>query len=75
MKAALVFLAMLIGDSLWAKWMLATSKRQPVPAAAYSSAIILVGGFTAVAYVNDPRYLIPAALGAFVGTYVTVRRG
>ena len=75
MKAALVFLAVALADVLWTRYILCASERRAVAAAVYSAGIVLVGGMTTLAYVDDPRYLVPAALGAIVGTWVTVRHG
>jgi hypothetical protein len=75
MKWLAVFLAVALADALWSRYILAASTRQAGIASLYSAGIVLVGGFTTLAYVDDPRYLLPAALGAVAGTYWAVRRG
>jgi hypothetical protein len=37
--------------------------------------LICCGAFVTVAYVQDRWQLIPASVGAFVGTYLSVRYG
>ena len=69
-----VFLAMMITDIMWAKYTLAVAFLKPVLSGIYSAVIILMGAVTVVAYVEDRSMLIPAMLGAFVGTYYTIKR-
>ena len=69
-----VFLAMMITDIMWAKYTLAVAFLNPFLAGIYSAVIILMGAVTVVAYVEDRYMLIPAMLGAFVGTYYTIKR-
>jgi hypothetical protein len=47
----------------------------PALAGLASAAIILTGAFVTLAYVQDRRYLLPAVLGAFAGTYLSVALG
>lgn len=72
-RVGAVFLAVALADALWARWMLATSLGHAVLAGFYSAGLVLSGAFVTVAYIKDRRYLIPALLGAFVGTYLSVR--
>jgi hypothetical protein len=75
MKGLAVFAAVAVADVLWTLYILATSERRAALAAWCSTGIVLAAAFTTLAYVEDPRYLLPAGLGAWIGTYVTVRRG
>ena len=75
MKAALVFLAVAVSDALWAAWMTAVAAHQPGLAGLTSAGLVVAGAYVTVAYVRDRRYLVPAVLGAFVGTYLAVWRG
>lgn len=68
-----VFLAVLVADWLWARYTIAAAARLQVPAAGFSALIVLAGGVTTVALTHSAWYLIPAALGAFVGTWLAVR--
>jgi hypothetical protein len=73
MMALGVFIAVLVADWLWTKYILAAGDRRPVAAAAYSAAIVLAGGVTTLAVVASPWYLLPASAGAFVGTWWAAR--
>jgi hypothetical protein len=75
MNAALAFLAMIAVDIAWAKYIIAASDRRAVAAAFWSCAIVLGGAVVTLAYVDNAWNLIPACIGATVGTYWTVRRG
>lgn len=74
MKALGVFLAVAVADWLWSRYILHAAARRAGAASLYSGGIVLVGGVTTLAYVADPRYLVPAAMGAVVGTYWAVKR-
>lgn len=75
MKWLGVFLAVALADALWTGWMRSVAAHAPLAAGAYSAAIILTGAYVTLAYVQDRRYLLPAALGAFAGTYLSVSLG
>jgi hypothetical protein len=74
-KALGVFLAVALADGLWTLYIVAAAARLPLPAALYSTGIVLTGAFVTLAYVRDRWYLLPAALGAFAGTYLSVLYG
>jgi hypothetical protein len=69
-----VFLAMVAVDFAWTKYNMACAARKPHQAALWSSAIILLGAFTVVSYTQDHTLLLPAALGAYLGTWYAVWR-
>ena len=67
-----VFFVVALTDILWAKYFLAVSQSRMVVAPLVSSGIIVFGSFATISYVNDHWALIPAALGAYAGTYITM---
>lgn len=73
MRAVAVFLAVAVADWLWSQWIASVGDKHAVMAGAYSAAIVLVGAYVTCSYMKDRVYLIPAVLGAFVGTYLSVR--
>ena len=73
MTALGVFLAVLAADFLWTRYIIATAEGRALVAAGYSSAIVLAGGVTTLAFVASPWYLLPASAGAFVGTWWAAR--
>lgn len=74
MKAIAVFLATAAVDALWSRYIWHTAQHRAWPAACYSAGIVLSGAVTTVAIVADNWMVIPAALGAFAGTFLAVRR-
>lgn len=74
MKWVLVFTATVIADFIWARWSAECAAKRASSAAVYGGLIIVCSGFVTVEYVNDHWLLIPAVLGAGVGTYIAVKR-
>ncbi|MFA6407745.1 MAG: hypothetical protein WCV80_03515 [Candidatus Paceibacterota bacterium] len=70
--ALLVFGATVISDMLWAFYIRRTNDRKALSAALFSAVIVLSGGLIVVAYVENNWYLLPAAMGAFVGTFISI---
>lgn len=68
----LVFLAVAIVDIFWTQYIIAAQNHRFLQAGLYSLLIILIGAFSTRSYVHDGMMVIPAALGAFVGTALTV---
>lgn len=68
-----VAVAMAVVDWAWARYAIALADRRALAGAVWAVMILLPSAFTITSYVHDPRMLAPAALGAFVGTYVSVK--
>jgi hypothetical protein len=68
----LVFIATLLVDVAWTRYIAEAAAKKALPAASWSAAIVAFGAFNVVAYQTDRMLIIPAILGAFVGTYVAV---
>lgn len=66
-----VFILMFIYELLWVRCVSALSGR-PIVAAAWSVALFLVGTLSVLDMVGQPYLLIPAAAGAFFGTFMMV---
>ena len=73
LEVILIFLATAVSDVLWVFYIRRTSKGKAISAAAFSSFIVLLGGLVVLAYVDNMWYLIPAALGAFAGTIISIK--
>jgi hypothetical protein len=71
-RALAVFLAVAVSDIMWTRYIIHASSGASFPAASYAAGIVVVGAFVTLAYVRDRIYIIPAVLGAFVGTYLSV---
>lgn len=70
MTYLLVFVIAAGLDFLWARYITLLSLGEAWRAATYAAAIVAFGGLVTVLYVRNPFLLIPATLGAFVGTLV-----
>lgn len=68
------FLVALVVDWAWAVYILATAEKKPFRAGGLSAFIVLLAGTNTLLYMHDKRTIAVAALGAFLGTYVTVNR-
>lgn len=74
MMWVLVFFVTLLVDWAWTKYTLETANKNALDAAFWSMVIIGLGGLNVIAYTHDKWLLIPAALGAFTGTYLAVKK-
>lgn len=73
MTAALVFAAMFALDFVWTFYTKAIQRHVAMPAALWAVAILGLNGFAQIGYINNPWLLIPAAAGAFGGTYSAMK--
>ena len=73
LEAILIFLATSCSDILWVFYIRRTGEGKAVAAAVFSAMIVILGGLVILAYVGNSWYLIPAALGAFIGTTLTIK--
>lgn len=71
----IVFGAMAVLDFVWAEYNKACARGRLLYAPAMSSVIILLSGFTIRSFVEDASFLLTCALGAFVGTFLSMRYG
>lgn len=73
LEHVLVFLFVTISDILWTLFIRAVHEDKVMLASIVSTFIILLTAGTAISYISDHWKLIPAALGAFVGTFITMK--
>ncbi len=72
-SAIIVFAIMTALDFVWARYTAAVTDKRRLAAALYSGAIVGLGGFSTISYVDNHWMLIPAVAGALFGTYLAVR--
>lgn len=70
----LVFASTLAADYAWTKYNVNVSAKRATAAASWSAAIVGFGAVSVVSYTHDPKLVIAALLGAFVGTWIAVKR-
>ena len=68
----LAFVAMAVLDFLWAVYTKKVTDGKAIAAASYASVLMVLNATVVMSFVKDAAILIPAALGAFVGTYLAV---
>ena len=71
--AAVVFVAYMVIDALYAYYTLAVTRKQPVVAASVGSLMHFLIAFGVLNYVQNYLYVVPLAVGSWIGTYVVVR--
>ena len=69
-----VFVVAAVLDSIWAEYIAAVRDRVPFRAVIFGALTVGLGAFNLSIIVSDWHYLVPACLGAFAGTYLSVRR-
>jgi len=70
---AITFAALFALDFVWVGYTRAIGRANAIGAGAYASLLILLSGTAAISYTHDPYMLIPAALGAFTGTWCAMK--
>ena len=68
-----VFCAMTLTDFVWARYTKAIADGRIWPASSLSVAIIMCGAYVTTSYVENHWNLIPAGLGAFAGTWISMK--
>lgn len=69
----IVFLAMFIMDMVWTLYIRALAQNKTILASTLSALVYSISALSFVEIVKDTYLLIPAALGAFLGTYSTMK--
>lgn len=69
-KSLLAFFGMVALDFVWARYVIVLTKKHIAVGGGYAAAIMLLNGVVTLTYVSDPWMILPAAAGAFVGTYL-----
>jgi len=72
-KYIVIFFALVITDVVWALYIRWAAKGKALKAGLSSILIYVIGAFTFGEFIKDAWILIPAGLGCFVGTYVTIK--
>ncbi len=71
--AGVVFVAYMVTDALYAYYTLAITRKQPIVAASVGSGMHFLIAFGVLQYVQNYLYIVPLAIGSWIGTYVVVR--
>ena len=74
-KAVGIFTLVTLLDFLWAQYIKHTANADALKSSLYATLISLMGSAVTISYIDDRRMIVPAALGAFAGTYLSARYG
>jgi len=64
---------MLFTDIVYTLLLKSVQNDKPVAASIWASLITFLGGIAVINYTTDNMMIIPAVLGAFVGTYIGMK--
>ncbi len=70
--AAAVFAATIVTDAVYVQFTAAVASRHRVRAANWSSIWYLLSAFTVINYTGNPVYVVFAALGSWLGAYLSM---
>lgn len=72
-KFLLIMIAMALADVCWTLYFIDVEERKAHAAALWSAMIILVTAFTVTNYVENEIYITAAFIGAYLGTFITIK--
>ena len=67
-----VFISIIISDIIWVFYIKYTAGSEKHKAGISAAAIYIFGGFVVIAFTSNPLYLIPASIGAYIGTVLAI---
>jgi len=67
------FLSMLVTDIVYTLLLKSVQNDRPIAASIWASLITFLGGVAIINYTSDNMMIIPAVLGAFVGTFIGMK--
>lgn len=73
MNYVIAFAAMAALDFVWGNYTRNVADGRRVPSALWAAGIVFFNATVTLAYVGDHWTILPAAAGAFVGTYFSVK--
>ncbi len=72
--ALIVFFAYMLIDAMYAYYTLAVTRKRPVASASVGALMHFLIAFGVLNYVENYLYVVPLALGSWVGTYLVVKQ-
>jgi len=67
------FFGMVLLDIVFGLYVIKASEHQMVQAGSYASAILVLNAVVTLAYIDNRWMIIPAMIGAFVGTVLAIK--
>ncbi len=72
LEFTVAFVAMFLTDFCWAIYVNSVKNDAPFKSSMWALFLFLCGSIAVIGYTTNPWLLVPAGIGAFVGTYVGV---
>lgn len=72
--AAIIFIAYIIVDGMYAYYTLQVAEKKPFAAATTGALMHFIIAFGVLNHVQNYLYLIPLAIGSWIGTFIVVKR-
>lgn len=72
LRALITFAALFVLDVVWARYTAAITDGRRTAGSSYAAAIIALSAIGTINYIDDPRMILPAMLGAFCGTFIGI---
>jgi hypothetical protein len=72
--ALTVFVAYILIDGMYALYTQSIAKKKPVMSATVGALMHFLIAFGVLNYVQNFLYIVPLALGSWIGTYIVVKR-
>lgn len=74
LKFFIVAISVGLGDMCWTKYFMKVAEKKALGAGFWSAMIMVCGAVSIFGYLDDRRYILAAIIGAFFGTYLTVKK-
>ena len=68
-----IFTAMAVMDLIWVFYIRRVNQGKAIQAAVTSPILLMLGAFVIINYVENEWYLLPAVLGALIGTFLATK--
>ena len=69
----ITFLALFVTDIFYTQYLSSVNNKQALKASAWAAVVFIVASVAVINYTEDHWQLIPAALGAFTGTWAGIQ--
>lgn len=71
-KCSYVAVATGLCDYVWARYISTVADSQRFEASLWSAVVVVLGALVVTSYVDDRRLILPAGIGAWIGTYLAL---
>lgn len=69
------FFGMVVLDFVWGRYTKAIADRKLIAGSIYAVGTVIGGAYLVIGYTDNHWLLIPVGLGAFVGTFLSIKYG